>query len=156
MLPNRLSEDQVESLKKRTEDVLTRFNPAEHPLTVFTTGPDQTMMDMYFLDSADKTSYFMEEDAVVDGHLTVPVHDAVNKIGHRLHADPVFANVTEDARTLDLLRSLGYRRPVFLQSMLIFKQPRIGGKGRDLSAPEEFIPSCSFTPRGFHLSLHRA
>jgi hypothetical protein len=43
--------------------------------------------------------------------------------------DKVFADISARPAIPAILRSLYYRAPVILQSMLIFKQPRIGGKG---------------------------
>lgn len=64
-----------------------------------------------------------------NGQLTKPKERAVNKIGHGLHdLDPVFRNVslTDDIRAIT--KALGFRDPRMLQSMIICKQPEIGGK----------------------------
>ncbi len=54
---------------------------------------------------------------------------AVNKIGHALHdLDPVFARYSHDVRLDVLARVLGCAEPRVYQSMLIFKQPRVGGE----------------------------
>lgn len=58
--------------------------------------------------------------------------NTINKIGHALHArDDVYRRFSlENPRLKTLARDLGvHRDPRVLQSMLIFKQPKIGGKG---------------------------
>ena len=59
----------------------------------------------------------------------VPKAQAINKIGHALHdRDPVFDRFSRDPRLAALVADLGMAEPLLLQSMLIFKQPRIGGE----------------------------
>lgn len=42
--------------------------------------------------------------------------------------DPVFRRFSRSERVANVLRSLGYKRPLPMQSMYIFKQPSIGGE----------------------------
>ena len=68
--------------------------------------------------------FFFEAEATGE-----PVERALNKIGHALHdLDPVFDRVSRRPRIAGLVGSLGIARPLLLQSMYIFKQPRIGGE----------------------------
>lgn len=54
---------------------------------------------------------------------------AFNKIGHALHwYNDVFKKFTFDQRFCDLARELGLIDPVVVQSMVIFKNPSIGGE----------------------------
>jgi len=75
--------------------------------------------------------FFLEEDALdASGKLTRPKQFAVNKVGHGLHErDPLFRRVTlENSRLKELVRDLKFHQdPVALQSMVITKQPQIGG-----------------------------
>ncbi|KAG8828946.1 hypothetical protein FRC17_007291 [Serendipita sp. 399] len=106
--------------------------------TKFSTGEDDQdktkkhVGDEYFLTSGDKIRYFLEEDAVgPDGRLNRPKESAVNKIGHALHElDPVFRDVTlNNPRLKAIARDLQFHsNPLVLQSMVICKQPEIGGK----------------------------
>jgi phytanoyl-CoA hydroxylase len=60
--------------------------------------------------------------------LTVEKSRAINKIGHQLHAlDPLFHDFTYRDEVKALASSLQFKQPVVLQSMVICKQPRIGG-----------------------------
>ncbi|PLB40981.1 phytanoyl-CoA dioxygenase family protein [Aspergillus candidus] len=129
-----LTPQEVNSLLTETHHLLDTFDLDTHPLTQFTTGDDSSdnkphVGDDYFLTSGDKLRFFFEPDAITqDGKLTRPKQEAVNKIGHSLHTlSPPFKAVSLNARTASIARSLRFRDPRLLQSMVICKQPRIGG-----------------------------
>jgi phytanoyl-CoA hydroxylase len=62
------------------------------------------------------------------GKLTKPKHRAINKIGHYLHElSPPFRRISLSQRNAAIARSLSFRDPRVLQSMVICKQPEIGG-----------------------------
>ena len=61
--------------------------------------------------------------------LLVDKSRAINKIGHALHdRDAAFDHLSRDPRLAALAVALGVIDPLLVQSMLIFKQPRIGGE----------------------------
>ncbi|KAJ2394781.1 hypothetical protein GGI05_001881 [Coemansia sp. RSA 2603] len=125
-----LTEEQIKTLRGRISDMLDSLEPSSHPLTTFATGTrdDKHIGDRYFFESSDKTCYFFDEDAVVDGRLAVDKQRAVNKIGHGLHiTEPLFAALTHSEHTRAIASRLGYEDARVLQSMVIFKQPKIGG-----------------------------
>lgn len=63
------------------------------------------------------------------GALTKPKHRAINKIGHYLHAlSPPFARISITEQNARIARALGFQDPRVLQSMIICKQPEIGGR----------------------------
>ncbi|KAF9038286.1 phytanoyl-CoA dioxygenase [Hymenopellis radicata] len=132
VLPKFLDAKDTDALLRRSHKYLEDFSVEDHPLTRFTTAEDNHVGDDYFLDSGDKIRYFLEEDAVdKDGKLTRDKTKAVNKIGHGLHElDPLFRKVTlENDRVKAVVRDLKvHHDPVALQSMVIMKQPYIGGQ----------------------------
>jgi len=97
-------------------------------LSVFETGKEQAR-DAWFLDSGDKVRCFAEDGAVKDGKAVVTGAAGVNKIGHNLHElEPAFEGTCFGPGVAAVFRSLGFRRPLAVQSMYIFKNPRIGGE----------------------------
>lgn len=98
--------------------------------SIFSTKNQRATTDDYFYDSAEKVSFFFEEKAYDDnGNLKQPKQLSINKVGHALHdIEPVFKKISCSEKMSSLLSSFGYKRPVIIQSMYIFKQPGIGGE----------------------------
>ncbi len=73
--------------------------------------------------------FFNEEAFDAEGTPRVDKAPAINKIGHALHdREPVFDRFSRDAQLAAIAADLGFVQPRLMQSMLIFKQPRIGGE----------------------------
>jgi phytanoyl-CoA hydroxylase len=98
--------------------------------SIFTTNEQTRHSDEYFLTSGDTTRFFFEEEAFdEDGGLRQAKALSINKLGHAMHdLDPVFERFSHTADLAEVCTDLGYEDPSILQSMYIFKQPRIGGE----------------------------
>ncbi|KAI0320770.1 phytanoyl-CoA dioxygenase [Amylostereum chailletii] len=157
-IPGFLSADETNSLLTRSKQLLDDFSLDDHPLTKFTTDDDNHVGDDYFLSSGDKIRYFLEEDAIdKQGKLLRDKDRAVNKIGHALHElDPAFRKITlGNAKLQAIVRDLQFHHdPVALQSMVITKQPQIGGE-----VPEHndstFLYTSPPSALGFWLALEK-
>jgi len=116
-------------LKARAEELVRDFDPSGI-VSVFSTREQTRTSDDYFLESGDKIRFFFEEDAFnPDGTLRQSKEQSINKIGHALHdLDPVFDEFSRTNEIEKLVSDLGIENPLLLQSMYIFKQPRIGGE----------------------------
>ena len=116
-------------LRASAEALVAGFDPGT-VRTVFSTTHRQHDQDAYFLNSGGGIAFFFEEDAFdEDGTLRQPKAQSLNKFGHAMHdLDPQFDRFSRDPRIAEVVADLGIQRPLLLQSMYIFKQPRIGGE----------------------------
>ena len=117
------------ALRDRANELVDGFDPAE-AVSIFSTHEQTRTSDDYFLGSGDTVRFFFEEDAFADdGSLRQAKSLSINKIGHALHdLDPVFAPFSHSAEIAAVAKEIGLDDPVVVQSMYIFKQPRIGGE----------------------------
>lgn len=129
VLEDFVSRAACEQLKAHVAGLLADFDPTEVKAIFSTRNPGKTHND-YFLSSGDKTRFFFEEEAFgPDGQLRQSKELSINKIGHAMHdLDPVFDSFSRTPELQALAADLGYRQPLLLQSMYIFKQPHIGGE----------------------------
>lgn len=124
-----MTPSECDELKARAlEIVQEQGQEAAHEM--FSTTKQGRPSDKFFLESAAKTVLFFEPKAFdSEGHLTVPVERAINKISHAMHdLDPVFSAFSRSPKIAHLVNELGLSDPLLMQSMYIFKQPRIGGE----------------------------
>ncbi|KAK2070037.1 hypothetical protein P8C59_004571 [Phyllachora maydis] len=151
IIPDALPPPTVAALLAETHRLLATLSLADHPLTRFRTGGASGrdhVGDAYFLTSGDQVRFFLEEAAFAPAGALLdpaaPPARLVNKIGHGLHLrSPPFArllrppddddddagggNKGHRAHPARVARALGFRDPRCLQSMIICKQPGVGG-----------------------------
>ena len=133
VLPGFVPPDRVESLRRRIDDLVANYASQGLPdgaATVFSTTEQTHAQDNWFLTSADVIRPFFENGAFdADGNLVAPMDRALNKMGHALHdLDPAFDQFSRTTDLASLVAELGVTDPLLLQSMVIFKPPRIGGE----------------------------
>ncbi len=117
------------ALKNRALELVADFDPQE-VRSVFSTTSQAQLDDTYFIESGDKIRFFLEEGAFdASGKLRQSKEDSLNKIGHAMHdLDPVFDEFSRSPMLGQLAASLGFEDPAIIQSMYIFKPPKIGGE----------------------------
>lgn len=157
VLPGFKSAQAVAALRQRALQIVEAFEPGDR-LSVFSTR-DQARQaaDQAFIDSARGIHCFFEEEAFdAAGQLRQPKALSINKIGHALHdRDPLFDAFSRGPALADLAADLGLQDPRIWQSMLIFKQPGIGGEVR-WHQDATFLHSTPITVTGFWFALEDA
>lgn len=129
VLANSVDAKACDHLRARAEELVRSFD-LRGIVSIFSTHEQARTSDDYFLESGDKIRFFFEENAFLpDGTLRQSKERSINKIGHALHdLDPVFDQFSRTTEIKQLVSDLGIVDPLLLQSMYIFKQPRIGGE----------------------------
>lgn len=129
VLPGFYSAEECDALRARMHELIAEFDPTTVS-TVFSTTDRRHDEDQYFLTSGDKIRFFFEEGAFDDdGNLVASKDETLNKVGHAMHdLDPVFSEFSRKPHLAELAADVGFVDPRLLQSMYIFKPPRIGGE----------------------------
>jgi len=131
VLPGFKSAADIALVRARAAEIVEAFDPAQSR-TIFTTNEQERQVDAYFMGSADTVRCFFEEEAFdTHGALKQAKALSINKIGHALHdLDPVFDQFSRGDALAAVAREVGLADALIWQSMVIFKQPGIGGEVR--------------------------
>ncbi len=129
VIPDAVSTQTLRTIRRRIREMVDDFDP-NGVSTVFSTNDQSHSRDDYFLTSGDQIRFFFEDGVLDDdGHLLVDKHQSLNKIGHAMHdLDDVFRRFCRSTPFADAADAVGMTDPRLLQSMIIFKNPHIGGE----------------------------
>ena len=129
IIDNFYSQNECDKIRSRANYLVNNFDYKKNR-SIFNTKKQQHVDDKYFLESGDKIHFFFEEKSFNNkGELTNKIEYLINKIGHAMHdLDPVFRDFSHRNDLHDIAKELGINKPLLVQSMYIFKQPKIGGE----------------------------
>ena len=129
VLTDFVAPERCKELRARTHELIDAFDP-EGVRHIFSAMQQTQLGDTYFEESGDKIRFFFEQDAFDDdGNLRQDKERSLNKMGHAMHdLDPVFDAFSRTPELAQVAADIGFRDPGLLQSMMIFKPPRIGGE----------------------------
>lgn len=123
-----VSAGECQALRKRALELATACTSAGEGSVFSTTGEEQ-LDDSYFIESGDKIRCFFEAESTDASAREHPVTDRLNKMGHAMHdLDSEFSRFSRRPELAEIAGRIGLDDPVILQSMYIFKPPRIGGE----------------------------
>jgi phytanoyl-CoA hydroxylase len=121
--------DECERLRSRVAELVRSFD-ADAVRSEFSTTRQMQLSDRYFIESGDKIRFFFEANAFDEsGRLRQSRENSLNKMGHAMHdLDPVFDRFSHSPELDKVARALGIADPAIIQSMYLFKPPRIGAE----------------------------
>lgn len=110
-------------------NIISKFDVEQEEVEDFETKNNNRAS--FFMNSAWQMKPFYEEEARdADGKIIVAKEHAFNKVGHAMHdLHPTFESFSYSQVVKTLCSEvMGFKEPSVVQSMYIFKNPRIGGE----------------------------
>ncbi len=119
--------DECDQLIERMKGIVDK--QSQDNLGVFYTIHDEEHnKNKHLFDSGDKISLFLEKGFDAKTSRNNLFHK-LNKVGHALHdIDPIFSQFSRKPALAKLSKALGIKKPLLVQSMFIFKSPKVGGE----------------------------
>ena len=159
LVENFLSHEECDRLRESAFDLVEKADFSLHPAITFSTKVTEGSLYKadYFLNSGDKIRFFFEEGAV-DQHGKPMLNPkvAMNKIGHALHElEPCAKEITFSDKVKEVAKSLKLQKPCVVQSMVIFKPPKIGGEVKP-HQDSTFLYTLPMNLLGFWIALEDA
>ncbi|KPP78761.1 phytanoyl-CoA dioxygenase domain-containing protein 1-like [Scleropages formosus] len=113
-----LDSKECDALRARMKEIVENMDVPAHCRIQFSTEHEEQLKAQgsadYFITSGDKIRFFFEKGVFDD---------------KALHAyEPLYKSVTHSPKVQNMVKQLGLKKPVIVQSMYIFKQPGIGGE----------------------------
>ena len=125
-LSSLISHDDCTDLVARMRELTHRLCPSDASHT-FEAGSLRQSSDEFFLNSANKISFFFDKNVSNAKGASSSSFNKLNKVGHALHdLCPVYKKFSYQEKFFLIMRELGHKKSHLLQSMFIFKQPLFG------------------------------
>lgn len=124
-----LSEQEIQELRAESVRLIKEESTKEGQRQIF--GNEFNARSDYFVTSGDKIRFFFEKNAfnLETGELLAPEEQSLAKVGHALHClNPVFRRITTSDKVKSVYEALDFLEPTVAQSMVIFKNPKVGGE----------------------------
>ncbi|KAL4467664.1 hypothetical protein ABPG74_012999 [Tetrahymena malaccensis] len=155
LVENVLTEQEVDQMIAETER-LVKQNDIFKKIVYFKSGEDKRGLD--FIETGDKIHFFFEENVFdKSGNLVVPKEHALNKIGHAMHdLDPFYQKFSYQPLYKYILQQIKYQAPSLVQSMYIYKNPKVGAEVCPHTDNTYLITEPKLSCVGFWFALHDA
>ncbi|KRX11146.1 hypothetical protein PPERSA_10913 [Pseudocohnilembus persalinus] len=160
VLPEILDPQQLDEVINYTKQMIKKSDGFQKQKVIFSSGNSER--GQAFIQTGDKIHYFFEnlqtftEEQEKTDALDFENKIALNKIAHAQHdLDPFFEQFSYQQVFKNILQKIGYKNPRCVQSMYIFKNPKIGGEVGP-HTDNTFLTTTPLSCMGIWIALHDA